>query len=694
MSMNRIRMIVLLLAVAAFGVVAPIDSEGAKEAPPAPEQLKKLSFPAYSETKLKNGMELVVVEHHEQPVASIWLAVKAGSVLDPEGKSSLASYTSSLLNKGTKSKDSKALAEWIESVGGTFSSSTDEDKTILSVSILSEYLPTAYEYLADIVLNPTFPEDELEEERKRAVTGIEFEKSDPDAMADRHFNAVVYGNHPYAIRPTTESVEAVTRDDVVAFHTKNYVANNVLFFVVGDVSNKQVKKDVEKYFGKWAAGTPDKPNYVAAPGRTAKNIALYHRPGSVQTNVQVGQLGLRPTDPDWPAVQVANRVLGGGSTGRLFMSLREKHGWTYGAYSSWSKPVDVGTFNASANCRTEVTDSALTELLAQVKDIVDKPVTEADITSAKSYLVGNFPTTIETPSQIAAQVGQVKLLGLDKSYLENYRKDVAKVTVAEAQAAMKKHLHPDQLAIVLVGDATAIEEKVAPIASVALYDIEGNAMTMDELSVQGTDFDYDTSSLKNMSATYAVKYAEMNLGDMNVSLKKGGSDFSSTSTITGMISMNEEVKFGSEFEPLAYKFSMAAGPQQMSAELSFAEGVAKGRSEGGKDGAKDINVTLVKGAILKNSVDLVIVTLPLETGKAFKFPVLDGQKGTLENVAIEVLGEEELMVPAGSYATYKVKVKSGDGEQVMYFQKTSPHWLVKQEVPAQGLNIELKSLKI
>jgi hypothetical protein len=160
-----------------------------------------------------------------------------------------------------------------------------------------------------------------------------------------------------------------------------------------------------------------------------------------------------------------------------------------------------------------------------------------------------------------------------------------------------------------------------------------------------------------------------------------------------MISMNEEMKFGSEFEPLAYKFSMIAGPQQVSSELSFAEGVAKGRVEGGKEGGKDINVTLVKGAILKNSVELLIGTLPLEAGKSFKFPVLDAQSGTLENVTIEVLGEEDLMVPAGSYATYKVKVKSGDGEQMMYFQKKSPHWLVKQEVPAQGLNIELKSLK-
>ena len=424
----------LIAAVAATSVPA-------KEAPPAPAPLKKLAFPAYTEMALKNGLQVVVVEHHEQPVASIWLAIKAGSVLDPEGKASLASYTASLINKGTKDKDSKKLASWIESVGGTFNASSDKDETILTISVLSEYLPTAYQYLADIILNPTFPEDEFKEEQKHAKTNIEFEKSDPDAMAQRHFEEVAYGKHPYAIHPTSESVEAVTREDVVAFHKKNYVANNALLFVVGDVKKGDVKKDVEKYLGKWQSGTPDVANYAGTPERTAQNIALYHRPGSVQTNIVIGQLGLKPTDPDWPALAVGNKILGGGPEGRLFLDVREKHGWTYGAYSSWSKPVDIGAFSATANCRTEVSDSALTEMLAQIDRIVKEPVSETDLSTAKSYIVGNFPTTIETPSQIAAQIGQVKLLGLDKSYLENYRKEVAKVTTADVQRVARTYFN-------------------------------------------------------------------------------------------------------------------------------------------------------------------------------------------------------------------------------------------------------------
>jgi zinc protease len=295
----------------------------AKEQPPPPEKMKKLSFPKWKEFKTDNDMQVIVVEHHEQPLATVYFVIKCGSTLDPEGKSSLASYTASLLNKGTKTRDSDELAEWIESYGGDFGAGSGSDFTFVNVSILSDYIDVAYEFLADVVINPTFPADELEKERKRVKTSLEFELSSPDAMADRHFKEIVYGHHPYAVSPTVETVEAVSREDIVAFHDKNYVPNNAMLFVVGDVKEKDVKKAVDEYFGDWKKGEPDKPTYPEPPERTAKNISLYHRPGSVQTNLYLGHLGLRPDNPDWPAVTVANKVLGGGATGRLFLNIRE-----------------------------------------------------------------------------------------------------------------------------------------------------------------------------------------------------------------------------------------------------------------------------------------------------------------------------------------------------------------------------------
>jgi predicted Zn-dependent peptidase len=680
---------VLAVALIALFVGVPL----AKEQPPPPGKMKKLSFPKWKEYESKNGIEVIVVEHHEQPIATVYFVIRSGSTLDPDGKSSLSQYVSAQLNKGTKTRDSDELATWIESYGGDFNAGSGNDFTFVSVSILTEYLDVAYDFLADIVINPTFPEDELEQERKRVKTALEFELSSPEAMADRHFNSVVYGHHPYAVAPTVETVEAVTREDLVAFHKKNYVPNNSFLFVVGDVKTKEVKKAVEKYFGDWEPGEPDKVTFPEPPERTAKNISLYHRPGSVQTNLFLGHLGLRPDNPDWASVTVANKVLGGGATGRLFLNIREEKGWTYGAYSNFTKPVDVGYFRMTASVRTEVTDSALVEVLNEFERIVEEPVTQEELDDAKSYLIGNFPTTIETPNQIAGQVGQVKMLGLGKEYLEDYRKEIAKVEVPDAQKAMQTYLHPDRMALILVGDATEVVDKVEPIASVALYDIEGNEMTLEELTIQPSDFDFDTSSIRDYDASYAVVYQEMPLGDLNVSVKRSEDDkIESKSEIAGMFSMKENVTVGADnLEPLDYEFSMAAGPQQIAANYTFDGSSCKGKVEGMPEGPMDVEIDMVDGTLVDGSMDLIVAVLPLKVGEVFNFPILDTQAGSVQSVKIEVLGEEELMVPAGSFAVYKVKVKKSDGDTIMFCLKEAPHFMVKQEMPAQGLSIELKS---
>jgi predicted Zn-dependent peptidase len=695
--MKRVKTSIAIVLSAA--VVLAAAAGWAKEEAPAPGPLKKLSFPKFTEHKLKNGLEVVVVEHHEQPIASIWLALRVGSVHAGEGKASLAEYTAELINKGTGEKDSNELAEWIESKGGQFGASSGDDYSWLTVTILSEHLDTAYEFLSHIVTGATFPENELETARKRLKTALEFELSDPTSMADRHFRSVVYGHHPYAIAPTVETVEGVTRDDVAGFHARNYVANNAVMFVVGDVKSKQVKKAVKKHFGSWAEGTPDQVEYPVPPERTARNVSLYHRPGSVQTNLYVGHTGMRPTDEDWPAVAVGNRILGGGATGRLFLNLREEKGWTYGAYSTFSRAVDVGYFRATANVRSEVTDSALTEMLVELERVVDEPVATDELDDAKSYLVGNFPTTIETPSQIASEIGRAKLLGLDKKHLENYRSPIAKVTVEDVQGVMQAHLHPDRLAIVAVGDAGEVKEKIDPIAAVALYDIEGNPMTMDELAVQGIDFDYDTSALRDVKAVYSVSVQDaMKLGDMETQLKRTEDGFQADMQLTGMISMEEHVTFGSEaFEPLAYQYEMSAMGQTMKAHYTFEGRKATGTIEGGREqteGPKDVEVELVDGALLSACVEFVIATLPLGETRSYKFPTLDVQSGSLQNVTVTVEGEEDLMVPAGSFATYKVRLKTADGEQLLFVQKDSPHVVIKQEIPAQRLSIVLESIEM
>jgi zinc protease len=693
MNRQMARVVIACVAIAALLIALPI---GAKEEPPPPGKMKKLSFPSFKEFTTRNNIDVVVVEHHEQPIVTISIVLKTGTAYDPADKVSLADFTVGLLNQGTTDKDSNALATWIESVGGRFEAYSGDDFSTIRINILSEYLDTAYEYLQDILFNPVFPEDELEEYRKRVKTALELELSDPNSMATRHFTNVVYGDHPYAKQPTVESVESITRDDIVAFYKKNFVANNALIMVVGDVKWKNVNKAVEQYFGKWQEGDPDVVTYTAPPEMDASTIYLYHRPGAVQTNLRVGHLGLMPTNPDWAAINVANKLFGGGGDARLFMNLREDKGWTYGIYSNFSKRKDVGEFAVRGAVRTEVTDSALVELNKEFERITEEPVGQDELDQAKSYLLGNFPLGIETPDEIAGKVVNVKLLGLGKKYLEEYRKEIAKVTVEDVQRVMAKYLQPNNMAYVLVGDATEIHDKVGELAKVALYDLEGAPLSIDELTITPVDYVYNTDLIKDMKAVYTISVPQMSLGDLNMNIERvkggGGDIIRVSSAMSGFLSIDETIEFRCDnVRPTMFDSKLVVQGQVMETHLTFdglkVTGTIKSMES---PEPKEIDKEMIESMILDNEIEFVLSTLDLEVGQKYRFPVMEGSSGTFTNTHVEVIEEMNVSVPAGDFTVFKVKIKTGENLGILYCTKDSPHMMVKHEIPAQGLTIELK----
>lgn len=697
--MNRhFSYIVMTLTALAAVLLVGDASRAEKRTRPEPEKAKKLSFPDFKEFETDNGMDVLVVEHREQPVVSIYVMFKVGTAADPAGKEGLASFTVDQINKGTADRDALALAEWIESVGGSVGSFATQDYSALTVSLLSEYIDVAYEYLQDVLLNATFPEKELDLFRKQMKTSLEFELSSPEAMARRHLRNLTYGDHPYAKQPTVESVEAISREDVAAFYERNFVANNVLMLVVGDVKWKDVRKSLKKYLGAWEPGAPDHVVYQAAPepGKTA--IYLYHKPGAVQTEIFVGHLAPKANDPDWPAMVVGNRVLGGGSDSRLFGNIRETKGWTYHVRTSFDRERDLGNFIARTPVRTEVTDSALVELLTEIERIKTEPVSQEELDNAKSYLIGNFPLTIETPDQIARQVAQYELMGLSKKDLETYRDRLGAVTVEDVQRVMGKQLHPERCYIVLVGDAMQVKEKVEPIAEVALFELSGEPLSLEAMAVEPVDYDYDTSMLGDMTATYALVVQSMNLGDVAVTMEKkseGDSDIIAVSTsLAGMITLEEEMMFDAkDLSPISFRRKMAMGPQTMNSELAFTESKGSGTVQTmGSPEPKEVTFELVDGAILDGSVEYAMSCLPLVIDGSFRFPVVDSQSGTLQNVDASVLEVVDVETEAGNFKAFKIKVKRADGEAFMYLREDKPHIMIKQEVPSQGMEFVLKSL--
>jgi hypothetical protein len=265
---------------------------------------------------------------------------------------------------------------------------------------------------------------------------------------------------------------------------------------------------------------------------------------------------------------------------------------------------------------------------------------------------------------------------------------------------MKAHVHPDKVAIVLVGDATVIMDKVKTelATDVALFDLKGNPLSLETLAVEPVSYDYQTAHIKDRKAVYALSVQTMELGDMNVSVQKkveGGADVVEVSTsLAGMVNMNENMVFDAgTLSPVSFKSDFAAGPMTMMADLTFSGGSGQGRVKGPDDDApKDVTISLIDGAILDGTVQYAIGLLPLAASQKYRFPVVDTKSGNLQNVDVEVVGEVPIEVPAGSFDTYKLKVVGTDGEYFVYCNKDMPHFLVKQEVPAQALNIELKEL--
>jgi zinc protease len=468
---------ILRLAAPALLAGALPAAGAAQTTPPPPLEQRPIRFPQFAESTLPNGLRILVVENHALPVANLNLFVRSGSSSDPADKLGLAQMTAALLDKGTATRTAVQISETVEGVGGSIGAGADQDNVTASVGVLSDQLPLAFELLSDVVLHPSFPQQEMETARAQQLAGLRAALGNPGTLASRMFDRQVYGaSHPYGRRSTPQTVAALTRDDVAAFHRANFIPRNAYLVVSGDVTPAQAQEMARRWFGEWSGGAAPDDAFPGPPARERAEIYLVHRPNSVQSSLYVGNVGLQPDDPDYYAVQVMNMVLGAGGDSRLEEVLRSQHGWTYSARSRFSRQLGGGSFVASSDVRSAVTDSALAELMVQLRRIRDQPVDQAELERAKSFLVASFPSTVETPGQAAGQLAATRLLGLPAEHLTQYTQRVGAVTAADVQRVAREYLQPERAVLVVVGDATQVLEKIRPIARVRVFDVEGRPL--------------------------------------------------------------------------------------------------------------------------------------------------------------------------------------------------------------------------
>lgn len=457
MTQRGIRVVsaaVMMLALAA--VAAAQVATWPSEAPPRPLAAREVDFPPYEIKTLANGLQVVVVQHHEQPLVTLRMLVRAGAAQDPDGKHGVAVLTAALLDQGTTTRSAADIADAIDFAGGGLNAGAGSDVSAIDVLVMKDGLDFGFGLLSDVVRRPAFSVQELERQRKQALSGMRVNYEDPDAVAGLVFDRLVYGFHRYGLPNigTPESLSALTADDLRAFHRTWFVPNNAILGIVGDITAAEAIAAAEKAFGDWKPGMLPAINHPPPPAPT-RRVVVVNKPDAVQTEVRVGHLGLPRTHPDFLAFDVAMKILGGEGANRLHQVLRSDRGLTYGASAEVSALRQSGDFVADTDTRSDATGEVLRLIVDEVARLQREPVSSRELRSAQDYLAGKFPLTIETPGAIATQVLDVLFYGLPLTDIETYRDRVNRITPADIQRVARQYLFPDRLSVVLVGNAAA-----------------------------------------------------------------------------------------------------------------------------------------------------------------------------------------------------------------------------------------------
>ena len=473
--------LIALLSSVVFGQVpaqAPQSTKGAviKGKAPVNKNILKVQLPKAQEATLKNGLKVVLLESHKIPTFTMQMVVLSGGLSDPADYRGLASSTASLIREGTAKRSSKEISEQIDAIGASIFSNSGLSSMTSTVTVggLVENMDQILDIFADVVRNPSFPQDEINKYKTRTLTNLQVQRTSPQFLAQEQFSKAIYGDHPAGLVSTpAESIKKLTTADMAKFHSTYYRPNNAILTVVGDVTMKSILPAIEKAFGDWQKAEVPATTIPPAPAQSAAKIFLIDRPNSVQTVLQLGTLGIERTSPDYFAVLLADRVLGGGPSGRLFLNLREDKGYTYGAYSGFGGSKFRGTWVSSSEVRTDVTEGAMKEFMYELNRLRDEPVSAEELENAKRAIVGSFALSLETPQSLLGNIVTQKLYNLPADYWDTYPQKVAAITAADVQRVAQKYIDKEHLQVVAVGDASKAKEILARYGTVQVYDADG-----------------------------------------------------------------------------------------------------------------------------------------------------------------------------------------------------------------------------
>jgi zinc protease len=452
---------------------------------PKPKADPRFKLPQIQRRKLSNGLEVLIVEQHEVPVVNMNLVLRTGGAADPQNRAGLASLTAALIDEGTKTRSALDISNQLAAIGARLGTGSDFDYTSMNLLTLSKHMDRALEIYSDVVTSPSFPENELELQRKSRLATLMQRRDDASAIAGNVYSSLLYGrNHPYG-HPgmgDEESVSAATGDDIRRFYETYYRPNNAALIVAGDVTPATLMPKLERAFADWKRGEVPAVTIAMPPAREKAAVYIVDKPGAAQSVLMIGQVGQPRSTPDYFPLLVMNTMLGGQFTSRVNMNLREEKGYTYGARTSFDYRRSAGPFMATAGVQTAVTKESVFEFLKELRGIRgERPVTPAELEFSKQAIIRGFPRTFETPEQMANRLTDLVLYNLPDDYFNNYIARVRAVTVDDVNRVANRYLDPSRMAILVVGDRKVIEPGLRSLTDVGqtitFVDTEGRPST-------------------------------------------------------------------------------------------------------------------------------------------------------------------------------------------------------------------------
>lgn len=428
-------------------------------------------LPRFAEKTLPNGLRLLFVPDEKLPYISFSMMVAAGAARDSEDQQGTAAFVAELLDKGTVRRSATAIASDLGDLGAEFEASTDYDDTQIQLSGLAIHREQLLRNLVEVVTQPAFSDVEIERLRQQTLAGIERRRDKPDSFASRTFESYLFGHHPYghAAEGTKASIQALRKKQVIRFFLANYRPNNSMLAVVGQFT-PSFQAEVEKALSAWQKHDVAPMNWPPLLTEKGRHIRVVNKSDLVQSQIRIGHYGIRRANEDFLAIRVANTVLGGAFASRLNSRVRKELGLTYSTSSHFDSRIDTGSFEIDTFTKTETTGRTVSECVSVLSRFHDEGITAEELSAAKSYLKGIFPTAIETPEKLANNLLALRLYGIPDSYLTNYLTSIDGLTLSEVNRVIKKYFTADDLKIVVYGNAAAVTPQLK--SQTGIHDVE------------------------------------------------------------------------------------------------------------------------------------------------------------------------------------------------------------------------------